>query len=98
MCEEWKDATCFCNWAIANGYADNLTLDRIDNDKGYSPDNCRWATPQEQTDNRACTKYVSFDGKTQTVKRWAEETGIPYKKLLWRIEHGWSPEKAFTTK
>lgn len=98
VCDEWKDFASFCKWAIENGYADNLSIDRKENDKGYSPDNCRWATPQEQTDNRDCTQIISFNGKTQTLKRWSEETGIPYKNLLWRIRHGWSIEKALTTK
>lgn len=98
VCEGWKDFATFRNWATENGYADNLSIDRIDNSKGYSPDNCRWATPQEQTDNRDCTINVSYNGKTQTIKRWAEETGIAYKKLLWRINNGWTIEKTLTTK
>jgi hypothetical protein len=98
VCDEWKDFSVFSRWAAENGYADNLSIDRIDNNKGYSPDNCRWATAQEQTDNRECTRLISFDGRTQTLKRWAEETGIPYKNLLWRIDNGWPIEKALTTK
>lgn len=98
VCDEWKDFSDFSKWAMENGYSDSLSIDRIETDKGYSPENCRWATPQEQTDNRSCTKLISFNGKTQTIKRWAEETGIPYKNLLWRIDHGWDAEKALTTK
>jgi hypothetical protein len=98
VCEEWKQFDSFCNWAMVSGYSDTLSIDRIENDKGYTPQNCRWATPQEQTDNRSCTRFISFNGKTQTLKRWSEETGIPYKNLLWRIDQGWSIEKALTTK
>ena len=98
VCDEWKEFETFGKWALENGYTDALSIDRIDNSKGYSPDNCRWATPQEQTDNRDCTQLVSYNGKTQTLNRWAEETGIPYRKLLWRIHQGWPIERALTTK
>ena len=98
VCDEWKDFTSFSKWAIESGYDDSLSIDRIDNMEGYCPGNCRWATPQEQTDNRRVTQYITFNGKKQTVKRWSEETGIPYKKLLWRINRGWSAEKALSTK
>ena len=98
VCAEWKVFNAFCQWAMSNGYDDGLSIDRIDNSKGYSPDNCRWATSQEQTDNRVCVRYVFFNGKTQTLKKWAEETGIPYDRLSWRIRNGWPIEKALTTK
>ena len=59
VCDEWKNSfQAFYNWGITNGYKDNLTIDRIDNDKGYSPDNCRWATVTEQNRNRRCCKSV----------------------------------------
>lgn len=98
VCDEWKNFAAFSKWAMENGYTDSLSIDRIKNDKGYSPENCRWATPQEQTDNRECSIYLSFNGKRQTLKEWSEETGIPYKNLLWRIRHGWTTEKALTKK
>lgn len=98
VCEEWKDFQAFYKWATANGYTENLSIDRIENSKGYCPENCRWETPQAQTDNRGCTHNISFNGKTQTLKRWAEETGIPYKNLLWRINKGWPIDRALTTK
>ena len=52
ICDEWDKFVPFYNWAMKNGYSDELTIDRIDNDKGYSPDNCRWATMKQQVQNR----------------------------------------------
>ena len=99
VCEQWKDSfENFYSWSIANGYSDELTIDRIDNSKGYSPDNCRWATYQQQTDNRRCTQVITAYGKSQTLMQWANETGINYTTLWWRIKKGLEPEKALSNK
>lgn len=78
VCPEWQDYTTFRDWAYANGYSDDLTIDRIDNDKGYSPDNCRWATMTEQIRNRSCAWTVTIDGVTKPAIEWCKEYGVPY--------------------
>lgn len=89
VCEEWRcDFKVFYEWAMMTGYREGLTLDRIDNDLGYSPDNCRWRTPQEQANNRSTNIRIEYNGKTQTLKQWASELGINYSKLYGRIKRG----------
>ena len=90
ICDEWKNSfQAFYDWAMANGYRDDLTIDRIDNDKGYSPDNCRWATMKTQENNRRNNRIVTFQGIEYTVAELADILEIPYQTLLWRINKGW---------
>lgn len=98
-CEEWKNSfQKFYEWSIANGYADNLTIDRIDNSKGYSPENCRWITNKEQQNNRRNNVRITYNGETKTLVEWSELYGISYNCLRGRIVRGWDIEKALTTK
>jgi len=99
VCEEWRNDCCaFYRWARDNGYRKGLQLDRIDNDKGYSPENCRFVTPMENTMNRSCTRRVRYKGEEHTVKEWARITGLSYQVLADRLyRYGWSVEKALTT-
>lgn len=76
----------------------DTTLDRTDVNKGYCKSNCHWATHQQQDNNKTCTHWVSFNGKTQSISDWAKELKISYEVLLSRIKRGWSIEKAMTTK
>lgn len=103
VCDAWKnDYMEFKNWAIANGYDEHAeygdcTLDRVDNSKGYSPDNCRWATAEQQANNRRSNVVVSAFGKTQNLKAWADETGIKYGTLRDRIvRRKWNVERALS--
>ena len=98
ICDEWKeDVKAFYDWAIKNGYNDGLTIERIDNDGNYSPENCRWATVKEQANNRRSNVLVTHKGKTQTMKEWANEVGTPYKVVWARMQKlGWSVERALT--
>ena len=101
VCDDWlgeHGAENFINWALQNGYADNLTIDRIDNDGNYEPSNCRWVTQKEQANNRRSNHILEFNGKKQTMKQWADELGIKYTTLKRRIlAYHWSVEKALTT-
>ena len=97
ICEEWRNSfERFYEWAIKNGYNESLSIDRIDNSKGYSPDNCRWATRKEQANNQRSNHLITYNGRTQTMKQWAEELGITYTCLRSRINtYKYSIEKAF---
>lgn len=97
VCEEWKRFEPFYEWAMNNGYTDRLTLDRKDNDKGYSPDNCRWVTMKEQENNRRNNRLLTYNGETKTISQWANDTGIKYTTLYRRITNGWTAESALTT-
>ena len=73
MCEDWRDSyTAFRDWALLNGYSENLTIDRIDNSGNYEPCNCRWATVTQQVRNRDYTWNITIDGETKTAKEWCE--------------------------
>lgn len=87
MCSEWRESfLAFKTWADTNGYRDNLTLDRIDNNKGYSPENCRWLTIKEQQSNRRNNHWVTYRGVTKTVTQWASELGMTRQCLLYRLK------------
>lgn len=83
MCDEWRNSyEMFRDWAILNGYDDSLTIDRIDNSKGYYPENCRWATYLQQENNRASNHKVVYNEVTLNVSEWCRITGIPKTTLL----------------
>jgi hypothetical protein len=98
MCEEWKgDFMIFYDWAMKNGYADNLSIDRKNENGDYCPENCQWVTQKMQTRNRRNNLMYTRNGITDCVAGWAERLGFS-KKLLWhRLSKGWDFEKAITT-
>lgn len=88
---EWLDnRTTFFEWAINNGYKDNLTIDRIDVNGNYEPNNCRWITNKEQQNNRTNNIRLTYNGKTQTISQWADELCINRKTISTRYYRGWS--------
>lgn len=100
VCDEWIDengSTNFINWALSNGYSNNLTLDRIDNDKGYSPQNCRWVDNRTQQRNKRTNRLIDYQNETHCLKEWSEILNIKYTTLQTRLRNGWSVEKAFQT-
>lgn len=99
VCKEWRNSYKeFYQWAQANGYQDNLTIDRIDNNGNYCPENCHWANRAEQSLNKSSNHILTFKGKAQTIKEWADELNIKYGTLRTRVDaYNWSTEKALTT-
>lgn len=114
VCDEWmntervhtsqssnpsKGFLAFKKWALENGYSDELTIDRIDNNKGYSPGNCRWVTRKLQNRNKRNTIYLTAFGKTQSLGQWSEDTGLTVKAIEQRLKKSnFDAEKALTKK
>lgn len=97
VCDEWRRSfDAFRNWALANGYRDDLTIDRKDNDGPYCPENCRWVNRKAQAQNRRTCILISFNGGTHTISEWSEITGVKRSTLDYRIKAGWPLDKAFT--
>lgn len=101
VCDEWlNDFQAFYDWAMNNGYKENLTIDRIDNNKGYTPSNCQWLTLYEQSQNRRNTLNVRYHNKVQSISKWINELNLSvtrptiYNRL---IKLGWNVEDAFYT-
>jgi hypothetical protein len=82
---EWGDYVAFRDWAMANGYAPGLSIEREDNDSGYSPDNCRWTTMGEQARNKISNRIVVVEGKPMSMIEASEAVGIPYSRLRARL-------------
>lgn len=98
VCAEWRNnPTAFYQWSIWHGYDDSLSIDRIDNDGNYCPDNCRWATRTEQANNTSRNHMIEYNGKNKTLTKLAKEFGIDPKALSWRLELGWDIEDALDT-
>lgn len=99
ICDEWKnDFTSFMNWSLENGYSDGLTIDRINVNGDYEPGNCRWATLSEQARNTRKSRLIEAFGKTQTLADWADEYGLIPETLSYRLNHGYSIERALNEK
>ena len=97
VCEEWRNSTdAFYEWAVKNGYNKDLSIDRIDVNGNYDPSNCRWADDYVQSNNRRNNVHIEYDGKTKTIKQWAEHFGFEYEKFR-VLFHKVGMEKAIDT-
>lgn len=95
ICKEWLENYYeFEKWSLENGYEDNLTIDRIDTNKGYSPKNCRWATYKQQANNERRNHVLEIDGIKHTVQEWSEIYKIKPNTIIYRIKRGWNVKRA----
>ena len=95
-CERWE---LFANFLEDMGVRpDGMTLDRIDRTKDYAPENCQWATKKHQSQDRSVTVWLDHEGRRQCLTDWATETGIGLTTIKYRLDNGWSVERALTTR
>jgi len=97
VCPEWrKDINAFYSWATENGYKENLTIDRKDNDGNYEPLNCHWIPMKDQSKNTSSNRNITFQGETMIMSDWAKKIGIKVGTLHRRLSHGWDVKEALT--
>ena len=96
VCDEWHDIDVFTDWALANGYQHGLTIDRIDVDGMYCPENCRFVSKKEQANNKRTNVFLEYNGERKTIADWSRATGIPYGTLMYRVRKHWRPEDILT--
>jgi hypothetical protein len=95
VCQSWLDFEEFLKWSLKNGYAKNLSIDRIDTNGDYEPANCRWVTNIRQQNNKSNNHFITYMGKTMSMKDWSRRLKIPYKTLKARASLGWDPTRMF---
>jgi hypothetical protein len=95
VCHRWSDFEVF--YADMGERPPGMTLNRIDNDGPYSPENCEWASAVAQGRNKTNNKLLTFQGKTQPLSAWAEELGLNYNTLNTRVQRGWDDERVLAT-
>lgn len=104
VCDEWKNSfISFYDWSMKNGYDENAergqcTIDRIDVNGNYEPNNCRWAAIKQQANNTRRNHFIKYNGKTQTVSQWANELGVEPDSIFNRLRKGFTEEEALTLK
>jgi len=94
LCDEWKNYIVFRKWSIENGYNDDLTIDRINNDGDYCPFNCRWVSRKIQSNNTRSNTLITVCGETHNISEWSRIKNIKPATIINRIKRGWSIEDA----
>lgn len=98
ICDEWRKYEAFRDWSLDNGFEEGRSLDRIDVNGNYCPNNCRWVSEKVQQNNKRNNRYLTFNGVTHTVQEWSDITGIGWTTIAGRLKARWSVEEALTQK
>jgi len=98
VCDEWRDFAAFRSWAIAAGYGDDLSIERVVNDGDYTPANCRWVPLEVQARNRRSSRPVTAWGETRTLAEWIRDPRrvVSQNTVRARLDQGWALEDAMT--
>ena len=95
VCDEWlHNFQAFYDWAMANGYHEGLSIDRIDVDGNYCPENCRWISMAAQQRNKRNSRCFCINGETKTLREWSQQYNVNNKTVSSRLKYGWSIEEA----
>lgn len=94
ICNDWSDFVAFREWATQHGYGDDLSIDRIDVNKGYSPSNCRWVDSLVQANNKTSNKIIHYDGEAYTMAEFCRKERLNYKRFAKRIKEGVSVDRS----
>ena len=97
VCKEWEQLQNFCDWAYSNGYKNKLTIERIDPNGDYCPENCCWTERKRQANNRRNTIKYTINNVTKSLSDWCAEYNMSYSLVYQRVHyHNWDIEKALT--
>lgn len=98
VCEEWANSfEAFAEWSLQHGYAEGLSIDRIDNQQGYAPDNCRWVSQAAQNRNYSRNVFLTYKGETKCITDWAAELGIQRSTISFRLRSGKPIDEVLST-
>ena len=95
--KEWETFQPFYEWAVVHGYMDGLSIDRIDVNGNYEPNNCRWVEKTQQHYNTRANRYLTYCGETKSIAEWADVFGINHQTVYSRLSRGWEDLAAVTT-